>query len=190
MLLPPAFGFSPHPPVSVFGTGTVSAIAAFLGTLFRLFATLLRSASRLHLMVRGFSSVPATPLTPGFPFPARLPLMRPRSSVIPQCRNLCLLPIGCALRPRLRSRLPRGRSALPRNPWISGQEDSHLFLATHSGILSSRLSTFPFSSASSCRQCSPTSIRFHVRSLASAVCFSPGHFRRRASRLVSCYALF
>ena len=27
-------------------------------------------------------------------------------------------------------------------------------------------------------------------SSASAVCFSPGHFRRRDSRLVSCYALF
>ena len=28
------------------------------------------------------------------------------------------------------------------------------------------------------------------RSRASAVCFSPGHFRRRTSRLVGCYALF
>ena len=32
MLLPPALGFSPHPPVSVYGTGTYSAIAAFLGS--------------------------------------------------------------------------------------------------------------------------------------------------------------
>ena len=32
MLLPPALGFSPHPPVSVFGTGTCSTIAAFLGS--------------------------------------------------------------------------------------------------------------------------------------------------------------
>ena len=30
MLLPPALGFSPHPPVSVYGTGTYHAIAAFL----------------------------------------------------------------------------------------------------------------------------------------------------------------
>ena len=30
MLLPPALGFSPHPPVSVYGTGTWQAIAAFL----------------------------------------------------------------------------------------------------------------------------------------------------------------
>ena len=32
MLLPPALGFSPHPPVSVYGTGTVQTIAAFLGS--------------------------------------------------------------------------------------------------------------------------------------------------------------
>ena len=42
--------------------------------------------------------------------------------------------------------------------------------------------------ASSLWQCSPTNGSCH--SAASAVCFSPGHFRRRASRLVSCYALF
>ena len=45
--------------------------------------------------------------------------------------------IGYASRPRLRSRLPQGRSALPWKPWIFGREDSHLSLATHSGILSS-----------------------------------------------------
>ena len=30
----------------------------------------------------------------------------------------------------------------------------------------------------------------HCESTASVSCFSPGHFRRRNSRLVSCYALF
>ncbi len=30
MLLPPALGFSPHLPVSVYGTGTYHTIAAFL----------------------------------------------------------------------------------------------------------------------------------------------------------------
>ena len=33
MLLPPALGFSPHPPVSVCGTGMYDAIAAFLDSL-------------------------------------------------------------------------------------------------------------------------------------------------------------
>ena len=47
-LLPLVLGFSPHPPVSVYGTGTVQTIAAFLGTWLMYFATYLRSASRLR----------------------------------------------------------------------------------------------------------------------------------------------
>ena len=38
-LLPPALGFSPHPPVSVYGTGTYETIAAFLGSQLTCFAT-------------------------------------------------------------------------------------------------------------------------------------------------------
>ena len=47
-LLPPALGFSPHPPVSVYGTGTYGTIAAFLGSQLTCFAT--------------FISLPVTPL--------------------------------------------------------------------------------------------------------------------------------
>ena len=36
----------------------------------------------------------------------------------------------------------------------------------------------------------PLPIIFTYNSTASVLCFSPGHFRRRDSRLVSCYALF
>ena len=39
MLLPPALGFSPHPPVSVYGTGSHKTIAAFLDSGSALFAT-------------------------------------------------------------------------------------------------------------------------------------------------------
>ena len=46
-LLPPALGFSPHPPVSVYGTGTYEAIAAFLDGSFACFPTMFRSASHL-----------------------------------------------------------------------------------------------------------------------------------------------
>ena len=126
---------------------------------------------------------------PGLSYPAHTPPPRPRSSGWRQCRNLHLLSIGYASRPRLRPRLTQGRSALPWNPWIFGLEDSHLHLATHSGILPSRLSTAPlrygfFLSAMLPYHDACTSSR------ASVVCFSPGHFRRGASRLVSCYALF
>ena len=74
---------------------------------------------------------------PGFPFPAPALLTCPHSSVILQYRNINLLSIGYCSRPHLRSRLTQGRSALPWKPWIFGLEDSHLYLAPHSGILSS-----------------------------------------------------
>ena len=51
-LLPPALGFSPHPPVSVYGTGTVYAIAAFLGSQLTCFPTLVRYTSRLQIVQR------------------------------------------------------------------------------------------------------------------------------------------
>ena len=130
----------------------------------------------------------ATSLAPGFPFPAPLPFPCPRSSVIKGCRNLDLLSIGYAFLPLLRPRLTQGRSALPWKPWIFGREDSHLSLATHSGILSSYPSTAPSGTASSVlRMLLYQSLR---DSTASVLCFSPGHFRRRTSRLVSYYALF
>ena len=136
----------------------------------------------------GFAKVTGTPLAPGFPFPASAFLTCPHSSVIPQYRNLHLLSIGYDSRPRLRPRLTQGRSALPWKPWIFGHKDSHLILATHSGILSSMQSTAPYGTASSRMQCSSTNVSLH--SLVSVARFSPGHFRRRTSRPVSYYALF
>ena len=102
--------------------------------------------------------------------------------------NLNQLSIDYASQPRLRPRLTQGRSALPWKPWIFGRKDSHLSLATHSGILSSIHSTAPSGTASSRIQCSSTNVFRH--SSASVSCFSPGHFRRRTSRPVSYYALF
>ena len=65
----------------------------------------------------------------------------PARSVYTGYRNLNLFPIDYAVKPRLRPRLTQGRSALPWKPWIFGRKDSHLALATHSGILPSRSST-------------------------------------------------
>ena len=136
----------------------------------------------------GFAKVAGTPLAPGFPFPASALLTCPHSSVIPQYRNLHLLSIGYDSRPRLRPRLTQSRSALLWKPWIFGHKDSHLILATHSGILSSMQSTAPYGTASSRMQCSSTNLL--LDSLVSVARFSPGHFRRRTSRPVSYYALF
>ena len=136
----------------------------------------------------GFANSTPTSLAPGFPFPDSIPCLCPHSSVYMRYRNFNLLSIDYVFRPRLRSRLTQSRSALLWKPWIFGREDSHLSLATHSGILSSYPSTAPSGTASSVlRMLLYQSLR---ESTASVLCFSPGHFRRRTSRLVSYYALF
>ena len=71
MLLPSALGFSPHPPVSVYGTGSYQTIAAFLDSWLTCFATSFRSALRFALC-GGFASRTA-PLRHRF-FHARLML--------------------------------------------------------------------------------------------------------------------
>ena len=76
--------------------------------------------------------------------PASALPLRPHSSVILQYRNFNLLSIGYVFRPHLRPRLTQSRSALLWKPWVFGRKDSHLPLATHSGILSSIQSTAPY----------------------------------------------
>ena len=85
----------------------------------------------------GFSFTSPTSLVPVFSLPAHALLMRPHISDNTQYRNLHLLSIDYVFRPRLRPRLTQSRSALLWKPWIFGRKDSHLPLATHSGILSS-----------------------------------------------------
>ena len=137
----------------------------------------------------GFANCTPPVLAPVFPFPAYTFHMRPHSSVYMWYRNLNLLSIDYVFRPRLRPRLTQSRSALLWKPWIFGRKDSHLPLATHSGILSSYPSTAPYGTASSVLRMLLYHLTY-VKSTASVLCFSPGHFRRRTSRLVSCYALF
>ena len=128
----------------------------------------------------------AYPKIPFLGFPI---FLRPCSSDNRWYWNLNQLSIDYDFRPRLRPRLTQSRSALLWKPWIFGLEDSHFYLATHSGILTCKLSTAPYGTASANLQRSPTN-PLKVYSIASVVCFSPGHFRRKISRLVSYYALF
>ena len=138
MLLPSALGFSPHPPVSVYGTGILQTIAAFLDGLDSgaslLIGSLLFTVQKQEAV---FPSSLSFLLEPVFPFPALPILPCPHSSAAAWYRNLNLLSIDYDSRPRLRPRLTQSRSALLWNPWIFGRKDSHLSLATHSGILSS-----------------------------------------------------
>ncbi len=157
VLLPPASGSSPHPPVSVSGTGGAWAIAAFLGARTAPFATegsLRMPAGRMRRAI----CLPAAPgPAPGISLPRPAPRARvPASSAMRRCRNVDLPPLGYAPRPPLRPRLPQGRSASPWNPWIFGLGNSHPHLATHSGILPPRGSTGPPGPASPPRGRSPT----------------------------------
>jgi hypothetical protein len=63
-------------------------------------------------------------------------------------RNINLLAIGYAFRPRLRSRLTLSRRTLLRKPWTNGGGDSHPSFVTHAGILTSQASTEAYASAS------------------------------------------
>src|SRR5438105_7446122 len=56
-------------------------------------------------------------------------------------RNINLLAIAYACRPRLRSRLTLSRLALLRNPWTFGGRVSHSPFVTHASILTSHRST-------------------------------------------------
>ena len=158
MLLPPALGFSPHLPVSVCGTGPMYAIAAFPDSHSARFATLLFAPLHASASCGSFSPRTAPALAPVFPLPARASCLCPHSSDTWKYRNLNLLSIGYASLPRLRSRLTRGRQALPRKPQIFGRKDSHLSLATHSGILSPLTSTTPSGMASLLSGCSSTDV--------------------------------
>ena len=132
-----------------------------------------RFASRLRVALHGFAYAAPTPLAPVFPFPAYAFHACPHSSVISRYRKLNLLSIGYGSRPRLRPRLTQSRSALLWKPWIFGRKDSHLPLATHSGILSSIHSTAPYGTASSRMQCSSTN---PLGFLSFGVVFQPRTF--------------
>jgi len=63
--------------------------------------------------------------------------------LITKYRNINLLSIHYAFRPRVRIRLTLGGVAWPRNPWIFGGRDSHPPLATHAAISSCETSSAP-----------------------------------------------
>jgi hypothetical protein len=82
-----------------------------------------------------------------------------------QYRNINLLCIDYALRPRLSSRLTLGGLAFPRNPWAFGGGVSHPSLATHACILTRWRSTTGYPAASQHHRRSSTTrtyVRIHI----------------------------
>ncbi len=87
-----------------------------------------RLALTTRFMRNGFANpapLRAQRIIPGFSEDART---RHSIETYWQCRNIHLLSIDYAFRPRLRSRLTQGRFALPWKPWVYGEQDFHLFL--------------------------------------------------------------
>ena len=102
-----------------------------------------------------------------------------------------LIPIAYAFQPWLRGRLTQGRRALPWNPWVFGEADFHcLYRLLMPCIFTCMRSSTPLGIPSMHIRRSPTTHTFTYESVISALCFSPGYYRRKVSRLVSCYALF
>jgi hypothetical protein len=136
--------FSTCPPVSVLVRARVPSLEAFLGGMASGTRRLIASWHRTSGI-----AVPDLPRTTPTCLPqdnhrlGSLSLPRPPFGQMGTTwyRNINLLAIGYAFRPRLRSRLTLSRRTLLRKPWAIGGGDSHPSFVTHAGILASQAST-------------------------------------------------
>lgn len=153
-------------------------------------ASLARFVRRLGLVGRAFHCAPPYAASRGRPEPRPATLLRHAVGQTPRrgCRNVDLLCIGYASRPRLSSRLTLGGLALPRKPWVYGGGAFHAALATHASILTPGRSTGGRPPASPRTGSSPTTSYALVRRFGAVL--SPVYCRRMSTRPVSCYALF
>ena len=127
----------------------------------------------------------------GRPEPRPATLLRRPIGQAPRrwCRNVHLLCIGYAFRPRLSPRLTLGGLALPRKPRVHGGRVTLSSLATHASILTPMRSTAGRPAASPPMGSSPTDSN-ELKSRRFGVQLSPVYCRRMSTRPVSCYALF
>ena len=145
--------FSTCPPVSVIGTGTRILPRGFS---WRHGIRDLPAYASWHRTSRqnataDFPTATSYVLAPGTTIAwVLLPFPVPPSVITETTwyRNINLLAIGYAFRPRLRSRLTLSRRTLLRKPWTIGGGDSHSTFVTHASILTSSRSTEPYESAS------------------------------------------
>jgi hypothetical protein len=139
--------FSTCPPVSVLVRARVLSLEAFLGGM----ASGTRRLEASWHRVSGYATPHFTGAAPtrlpqddhrlGSPSLPRPPIGQTRTTWY---RNINLLAIDYAFRPRLRSRLTLSRRTLLRNPWAIGGGDSHPSFVTYAGILTSQASTAGF----------------------------------------------
>ena len=138
----------------------------------------------------GFAYLPPTSLAPVSPFPVVLSFCVPtvlsyRSTGISTCCPSAT-PLGLALGPDL----PRADQLYSGNLGYSAYKILtciSLLIPAFSLVITPQLLTVLL------QRCYNAPLPIHslrMYSIASVVCFSPGHFRRKISRLVSYYALF
>ena len=177
-------GSSPHPPVSVYGTGRDALDGRMIFSQVCLPA--LSAPPKLCGTV-GFQSPYA--LQRGLPSPRGCVTPRSHAPLHHECRNINRLAIRFASRLLLRSRLTLIRLTLFRKPGVFGVNISIFIIVTYAYIFFSSRSSRPHGPPST-----PTGmLPYHatcVASTASATVFMPGHHPRDSARLVSCYALF
>ena len=189
MLLPSALGFSPCPPVSVYGTGAHGAIAAFPGAGSVCFPTFISVRVASSLMAAVFPAARYGCLHRFFlsrhtPHQRVTTVPAIRSTGISTCYPSATPP-GLALGPDS----PRADQLYPGNlghPARGIPTPVSLLIPAFSlpgtpPLLTVRLL---------CTGDAPLPPIHKYGSRASAACFSPGHFRRRTPRPVSYYALF
>ena len=161
IVLPIALVFSTHPPVSVCGTGSWRLPRGFSRKHgLTHFAQSFRPPPQPSREARFTTSRPTWPHG-DVQNPAELPFFVAPSVIASRrrCRNVHLLCIGYAFRPRLSSRLTLGGLALPRKPWVYGGGVFHAPLVTHASILTSGRSTAGRPAASPQTESSPTTVK-------------------------------
>ena len=175
-VLPIALVFSTCPPVSVLVRARPTSLDAFLGGMASRTSPFAGSTSCLRLDERRISLSPALRGYPrstiawvslAYPVPPSV------IAVGTWYRNINLLSIAYAFRPRLRSRLTLSRLALLRNPWAFGGRVSHSPFVTHASILTSQRSTAGSRRRFSALGTLPYHSTQSVKSVASVPCLSP-----------------
>ena len=177
-------GFSPHPPVSVYGTGPIALRDKMIF---------------LQVWLPALSDRPKTLGTVGFqspyvlqpPIPSGGGSVTPRSQLSLQCEywNINQLVIRFPSRVPLSPRLTLIRLTLFRKPGVFGVNISIFIVVTYAYIFVSRRSSRPHGPPSTLTGMLPYHA-YRYASIASAAVLMPAHHPRVIARLVSCYALF
>ena len=136
-------GSSPHPPVSVYGTGGHTLHGPWIFLQVCLPALSARPKTRGTV---GFQSPYA--LQPSIPSDGGSVTSRSPLTLYGRCRNINRLGIVCASRLPLSSRLTLRRLAYLRNPWVFGVHVSTCIVVTYAYIFFSLHSSLPHSKPS------------------------------------------